>query len=349
MADSDLANVSTKDEEEEKKMEEEVGEQSPMTDSGFNNFVSTEPGAPYPPESGRYHLYVSYACPWAHRTLMVLAMKGLQNVISITALQPVWQRTCPDDPNDDHMGWIFGHDGEDNEEGGSSGSGVITGFENEPDPVMSAYSIRDVYEAAGYKDGKFTIPVLFDKNTRTIVSTESSDIVRMLNSSFNTFAKKPELDLFPESLRSSISEVNSWIHPRVNNGVFRCGFATTQEAYNEAMKELIESFDKINDILQNQQFIAGDVITEADIGLFVTLIRFDEIYAVYFKTNARSVAHTPAMLNYCRSIYAIEGVAGTCDMDQIKAHYYCSHAELNKYSIVPWGPNFMSLLRNGTL
>ncbi len=166
----------------------------------------------------------------------------------------------------------------------------------------------------------------------------------MLNGEFNDYAKNPKLDLYPAELREAIDSVNAWVYPTVNNGVYRCGFATSQEAYDQAITELTDSFDRIDRILQKQRYIAGDLVTEADIRLFVTLLRFDEVYTVYFKTNTRSVATTPSLLNYCREIYQLPGVKETVNMDQIKAHYYCSHVELNSHSIIPRGPNFMKLL-----
>ena len=166
----------------------------------------------------------------------------------------------------------------------------------------------------------------------------------MLNSEFNSFAKNPDLDIRPDSLIESIDAVNDWVYPRLNNGVYRCGFAQSQAAYDKAITELTDAFDKVEETLQKQRFIAGDAFTEADIRLFVTLLRFDEVYVVYFKTNTRSVANSPAILNYCREIYQMPGVKETIDMEQIKAHYYCSHPMLNKYSIIPRGPGFVDLL-----
>lgn len=166
----------------------------------------------------------------------------------------------------------------------------------------------------------------------------------MLNSEFNEFAKNPDLDLYSNEMKNAIDEVNDWVYPTINNGVYRCGFATTQKAYDIAIEELTNSFDRIESILQKQRYIAGSEFTEADVRLFVTLLRFDEVYVVYFKTNTRSVANSPAMLNYMREIYQMPGIAETCNMEQIKAHYFCSHAKLNPYSIVPRGSNFIDLL-----
>jgi glutathionyl-hydroquinone reductase len=327
----------------------------------FDSFTSTntrtlpdKEDAEFPPASGRYHLYVAYACPWAHRTLMVRALKGLEDCISVTVVHPTWQRTRPEDPNDQHAGWMFGVQAGDtaaattwtNKDG--NGGPFPSAFpSNGPDPFdKGAKSIRDVYDRVGDTDGKYTVPILYDTEKHTIVSNESSEIVRMLSSEFNAHAKNPALDLYPQPLRPAIDEVNDWVYPTINNGVYRCGFAKTQDAYNLAIAELTASFDRIDSILQKQRYIAAGSThpTEADVRLFVTLLRFDEVYAVYFKTNTRSVSRTPAILNYCREIYQLPGVKGTVDMDQIKMHYYTSHPILNYYSIIPAGNDFTGLL-----
>jgi putative glutathione S-transferase len=215
---------------------------------------------------------------------------------------------------------------------------------NEPDPFMQAKSIREIYEAVGDTEGKYTVPILFDKHKKTIVSNESSEIIRMLNKEFNHLAKNSDLDLYPDQNREAIDEVNAWVYPTINNGVYRCGCATTQTAYDTAIEQLTESFDRIEKILHSQRYIAGNELTEADIRLFVTLVRFDEVYTVYFKTNTRSVANSTNMLNYCRDIYQMPGVKETVNMEQIKAHYYASHPILNHYSIIPKGDDFLKLL-----
>jgi len=315
-------------------------------DSAWRNWVSSEKDAKFPPEMDRYHLYVAYACPWAHRTLIVRALKGLQEVIPVTVVYPIWQYTKPDNEGDTHRGWIFGNPGGKplkNTDG--LGSFPAAYPNNEPNPLFdNTKSIRDLYDIAGDEDGKYTVPILWDKKQGTIVSNESSEIIRMFNSEFNELAKNPDLDLYPEALQEAIDEVNDWVYPGINNGVYQCGFATSQNAYDVAIKNLTESFDRVAEILQKQRYIAGDQLTEADVRLFVTLLRYDEVYYVYFKCNTRSVMDTPAILNYCRDIYQAPGVADTVDMEQIKAHYYCSHTELNTYSIIPKGPGFMKLL-----
>ena len=291
-------------------------------------------------------MYVSYACPWANRTLMVRALKGLEDVIGMTAVHPTWKKTKPDDPNDKHTGWVFADpNGEPfpNTSGdGGPFSPTIDG--SEPDPLFGSYSIRDLYERANDTGGKYTVPILWDKKLNTIVSNESSEIIQMFNSEFNEFAKNPTLDLNPAAFQEEMKAVDEWIYPNINNGVYRCGFCTTQSAYNTAIEDLTTAFDKVDKILQKQRYITGDTLTLSDIRLFVTLARFDEVYVVYFKTNTRSVEHTPAILNYCRDIYQMPGVKDTINMLQIKQHYYTSHPNLNKYSIIPKGRNFTDLL-----
>jgi len=317
------------------------GDTTTSDDKEWRDMISSEPGAKFPPEANRYHLYVSHACPWAHRTVLVVALKGLENVIGMTYVHPTWQYTKPGE--DEHRGWVFGsNDGQ--YLTSTSGSGSFPTSWGEEDPIMGAKAIRDIYERVNDSTGRYILPVLWDKKLNTIVSNESSEIIRMLNLEFNEYASNPDLDLYPVTLAEKIDEINHWIYPSFNNGVYRCGLASTQECYDVAIDELTEAFDKIDLILQNQRFIAGDKLTEADVRLFVTLIRFDEVYDIYFKTNTRSVSKSPAVLNYVREIYQMDNVAKTVDMDMIKAHYYTSHVELNKYSIIPRGVNFVGLL-----
>jgi putative glutathione S-transferase len=275
---------------------------------------------------------------------MTRALKGLEDAVSVTVVHPTWQKTRPG--QDGHAGWIFASpDGESLQNTAGEGGPIPAWFPgNEPDPILGAKTVRDIYELAGDTNGKYSVPILFDKKKKTIVSNESADIIRMLNSEFNDYAKNPELDLYPEEMRGAIDDANGWVYPTVNNGVYRCGFAKTQVAYDEAVASLTESFDRIDAILRKQRFLCGDRFTEADLRLFVTLLRFDEVYVVYFKTNTRTVQHTPSILNYCREIYQMPGVKDTVNMEQIKYHYYTSHPVLNHYSIVPRGPDFVALL-----
>jgi putative glutathione S-transferase len=315
----------------------------------WRDFISSEPGARFPPEKDRYHLYLSYACPGSHRALIVRTLKGLKHAVSVTFVHPTWRLTNPTDPDDKHRGWVFG-DATGDPFPNTIGRGgpfppAYTG--NEPDPIFDAYSMREIYEHAGDTSGKYTIPVLWDKKLNTIVNNESSDIAYMLNSCFNDFADDPDLDLYTEYDEEGVAklnEVSEWLSPLMIHGVYRCGFAKNQRAYDKAIAELCEAFDRAEEILQQQRYLTGDTLTDADIRLFVSLIRFDEVYAIYFKANARLVMLTPAMLNFTREIYQMPGVAETCNMEQIKAHFFGSHAEWNKYSVIPRGLGFMELL-----
>jgi len=315
----------------------------------WRDFISDEPGAKFPPEAGRYHLYASYACPGSHRALIVRALKGLEDVVSVTIVHPTWRHTKQDDPDDKHRGWVFG-----NPEGepfhntmGRGGPFPPQYAGNDPDPILNAFSVRDLYEDAKDTSGKYTIPLLWDKKLNTIVNNESSDISYMLNSCFNDFAKDPALDLYTEDDEEGLdrlNEVSQWLYPMMIHGVYRCGFAKTQRAYDQAIDELTDAFDAADKLLQRQRYLTGDTLTDADIRLFVTLIRFDEVYAFYFRANTRLVMLTPSLLNFCREIYQMPGVAETCQMEQIKAHFFGSHAEWNKYSVVPRGLGFMKHL-----
>jgi len=282
---------------------------------------------------------------------MVRALKGLEDAISVTVVHPTWQKTKPNDPNDMHTGWVFGSPDRNEPLRNTSGlGGPFAPYlpETQPEPFYDSFSLRDLYERCGDTGGKFTVPVLWDKQTMTIVNNESSEILRILNSEFNDLAtRNRDLDLCPADIKDDIDQVNSWVYPTINNGVYRCGFAKTQSAYDEAIDELTESFDRLVSILSKQRYIAGpngDRFTEADVRLFVTLLRFDEVYHTYFKTNTRMVSLSDALLNYCREIYQMPGVAATCDMDHIKQHYYTSHPTLNTYSIMPRGANFIKML-----
>jgi glutathionyl-hydroquinone reductase len=316
-------------------------------DAAWRDWISRDEDAKFRAEPSRYHLFVAYACPWASRTLMARSMKGLEDVISTTVVMPVWKKTRPDDPEDKHNGWVFADpDGAPYKNTiGLGGPFPAILPENAPEPFFNAKSIRELYERAGDTDGKYTVPILWDKKTNTIVSNESADIIKMLNSEFNEFAKNPDLELNPEELHDAMEEVDSWIYPNINNGVYRCGFAKSQEAYDEAIEDLTEAFDKLEAILAQQRYIAGDKFTLSDIRLFVTLVRYDEVYHVYFKTNTRSITETPVLLNYVREIYQMPGVKETVNMKQIKMHYYCSHPDLNKFSIIPKGNDFEGLLK----
>ncbi|KAL2930414.1 Glutathionyl-hydroquinone reductase YqjG [Bienertia sinuspersici] len=292
--------------------------------STFRSFISRDQGSTFLPESGRYHLYISYACPWACRCLSLLKMKGLEQAISFTSVKPIWERTKEGDA---HMGWVF----------------PVSDMEEPdavPDPLNGAKTIRELYEfASANYSGKFTVPVLWDKKLKTIVSNESAEIIRMLNSEFNDIAENRDLDLYPLDLQSQIDEVNEWIYDSINNGVYRSGFATKQEPYDKAIKTLYGALDKCEEILSKQRYLCGSTLTEADIRLFVTLIRFDEVYAVHFKCNKKVLREYPNLFNYTKEIFQIPGISSTVNMNHIKKHYYGSHPSINPYGIIPQGPN----------
>jgi len=281
--------------------------------SAFRHAVEDTPDARFAPESGRYHLYVSYACPWAHRTLIVRSLKGLAPHIDISIVDP-------------HMGddgWFFGDDPD----------GI-------KDPVNGASLLREIYVKADESyTGRVTVPVLWDKKEGTIVSNESSEILRMFNSVFNGLdGVNAALDLYPEGLRAEIDAVNEGVYNDVNNGVYRNGFAGTQDAYEDAYDALFARLDTLEDILGRNRYLVGGRITEADWRLFVTLVRFDAVYFTHFKCNRQLISDFPNLSNYLRELFQVGGVAETVNMRHIKQHYFGSHKRLNPKGIVPKGP-----------
>jgi len=262
-------------------------------------------------EAGRYHLYVSRACPWAHRTLIARGRKGLEHMISLSVVH-----------------WLMGENGWTFEKG----DGVI------PDSVNQARFLHQIYTAAQPTySGRVTVPVLWDKKTRTIVSNESSEIMRMFNSAFDGVGAVPGDDC-PTGLRSEIDALNDRIYHTVNNGVYKAGFATNQEAYEEAVGPLFGTLDWLDERLGQSRFLLGGRITEADWRLFTTLIRFDVVYVGHFKCNLRRIMDYPNLSNYVRDLYQQPGVAGTVSFEHIKAHYYGSHTSINPTRVVPVGP-----------
>ncbi|KAL2344688.1 hypothetical protein Fmac_005973 [Flemingia macrophylla] len=292
--------------------------------STFRNWISKDSSSQFPPESGRYHLYVSYACPWASRCLAYLNIKGLNKAITFSAVKPVFERTKE---SDEHKGWVF-----------PDSETEVPG--SEPDRLNGAKSIRELYEIASANyTGKYTVPVLWDKKLKTIVNNESSEIIRMFNTEFNDIAENPSLDLYPADLKAHIDDINELIYDSINNGVYKCGFAKKQEPYNEAAGHLYEALDKCENMLSKQRYICGNTLTEADIRLFVTLIRFDEVYAVHFKCNKKLLREYPNLFNYTKDIFQIPGISSTVNMKHIKLHYYGSHPTINPFGVVPVGPN----------
>lgn len=277
----------------------------------FRNTVSAE--GPHAPEAGRYHLYVSYACPWAHRTLIVRALKGLEDAISVSVVNS----------HMDSEGWRF-----DAAEDGAT-EDHVNGFDR----------LHQVYTAAkGDYTGRVTVPILWDKQERTIVNNESADLVRILNRDFNALAKTPDLDLYPEALRAEIDQVNERVYHAINNGVYKAGFATSQDAYEDAFDALFDALDEMDARLASRRYLMGAQVTEADWRLFTTLVRFDAVYVGHFKCNLRRIADYAHLSGYLRELYQWPGVTPTVRLDHIKNHYYASHPTINPTRIVPKGP-----------
>ncbi len=299
---------------------ESTGGEFIRQDAVFRDWVTSD-GSPgpsgdggFPAESGRYHLYVSLACPWAHRTLILRALKGLEDAISVSVVHP-------------HMlqnGWEFR-------------ACEAGGFE----PGDSLFGHRYLYElyqrAKADYSGRVTVPVLWDRQRETIVSNESADIIRMLNGAFGDFARTAT-DYCPAGLRDEIDEINARVYKCVNNGVYRCGFATTQQAYERAWHALFETLDWLDTRLAGRRYLVGRQVTEADWRLFTTLLRFDPVYYSHFKANRRRIRDYPALSGYTRELYQVPGVAGTVNFEHIKQHYYHSHRTINPTGIVPLGP-----------
>jgi putative glutathione S-transferase len=307
--------------------------------SKFRNWISRRSDAPFPAEKDRYHLYVSLACPWASRCLATMYMKGLDRVIGLSIVHPVFQRTRPGDAEDTHAGWAFADPKTTPSLAGPSGLGSYSSKGSIPDTVNNATFVRDLYELCTSEKTRYTVPLLWDKKQSAIVSNESADIVRMFNSEFNDVVPS-SLDLYPEALRAEIDEVNEWIYNDISNGVYKCGFATEQGAYDEAVAKVFEGLDRVEAILSNQRYLVGDVFTEADLRLFTTLIRFDEVYYVHFKANKKLIHEFPNLSDYVRDLYQLPPIKRSVDMDHIKAHYYASHTHINAFGIIPAGPKF---------
>ncbi len=286
-------------------------------DAQLRNWVTPD-GAPGPTgkggfkaEPGRYHLYVSYACPWAHRTLIFRRLKGLEESIPVSVVH--WFMG--------EHGWTF-----------DEGEGVIA------DPIFNAKFAHEIYTHANPNyTGRVTVPILWDKQTQTIVNNESSEIIRMFNSAFDQVGAKPG-DYYPAELRAEIDGLNDRIYNTVNNGVYKCGFATTQDAYEEALVPLFETLDWLDQRLANQRYLTGNRVTEADWRLFTTLVRFDPVYVGHFKCNLHRIVDYPHLWPYVRDLYQTPGVAETVNFIHIKRHYYQSHGTINPTRVVPVGP-----------
>eukprot|EP01117_Protostelium_nocturnum_P003266 TRINITY_DN1421_c0_g1_i1.p1 TRINITY_DN1421_c0_g1~~TRINITY_DN1421_c0_g1_i1.p1 ORF type:complete len:330 (+),score=114.09 TRINITY_DN1421_c0_g1_i1:178-1167(+) len=285
------------------------------SERSFRDRLSEENGAPFPPASGRYHLYVSYACPWAHRTLIVRALKGLEDAITYDVVDYLLEKP---------KGWTLTAKDE------SATKDSINGFE----------TLKEVYYQSqpDYSDS-VTVPILYDKQTKKIVNNESSEIIRQFNTTLNAYAKNKDLDLYPSHLRAQIDEVNTWIYSDINNGVYKCGFATTQEAYEENVVKLFAALDRLEKILSENRFVCGVEFTEADVRLWTTLLRFDPVYVGHFKCNKKRIVDYPNIWNYTKELYQVEAIKKTVNMDHIKKHYYQSHITINPTKVVPLGPN----------
>jgi putative glutathione S-transferase len=285
--------------------------------SSFRNWVTRDGRAGptgtggFRAEPGRYHLYVSLACPWAHRTLIFRKIKGLEDIISISVVNAFMG----------NEGWTF-----------AEGDEVI------PDTVNHKTHLHQIYTLAQPDyTGRVTVPVLWDKNLEIIVNNESAEIIRMFNSAFDDVGARPA-DYYPEALRSDIDALNDIIYPNINNGVYRAGFATTQEVYDEAVSDVFDILDQFEERLAGRRYLTGRKITEADWRLFTTLVRFDAVYVGHFKCNRRRIVDYPNLWGYVRDLYQQPGIADTVKLEHIKQHYYRSHESINPTRIVPAGP-----------
>lgn len=277
----------------------------------FRNQITADGSSGFPVVAGRYHLYVSLACPWAHRTLIMRKLKGLESAISVSIVDPLLT----------DQGWHF-----------SNYPGAI------PDSVNQAEYLQDIYrQAKADYTGRVTVPVLWDKQTQTIVNNESREIIRMFDTQFGAIAES-NLDLYPTELQAKIDQTIEAIYMPINNGVYRSGFATSQAAYEEAVTELFEALDHWESVLSQQRYLCGDRLTEADICMFTTLLRFDPVYHGHFKCNLKRIVDYPNLWNYLKDVYQFPGIQDTCNLEHIKRHYYASHTQINPTGIVPKGP-----------
>jgi putative glutathione S-transferase len=280
-------------------------------ESQFREWVTADGSSGFKAEPGRYHLYVSLACPWAHRTLLFRKLKKLEGMISLSIVDPLMEEN----------GWEF--------------SDYESSIE---DSVNGSDYLHQIYTTAKPDyTGRVTVPVLWDKEKKTIVNNESSEIILMLNSEFDEFGNSTQ-DFYPPELRDEIDKINEVVYHNINNGVYKCGFATTQQAYEEAFNNLFSTLDQIENILSKKRYIVGDKLTLADWRLFTTLLRFDSVYYTHFKCNLRRIEEYPNLSNYLRELYQYPGVEETVNFKHIKEHYFKSHKTINPTGIVPSGP-----------
>ncbi len=278
-------------------------------EDAFRDWVRADGASPYPAQTGRYHLYVSLACPWASRVVIVRKLKGLERAIGMTVVDPIR----------DERGWRF--------------------MSGEPDPINGWAFLSEAYFASdpAYR-ARVTVPVLWDTQTKRIISNSDDDIMRMLETEFDAFAENPQLDLFPRELRPQIYELNDFLYTTFNDGVYRAGFATSQAAYEEAAYGVFTTIDAMEERLAYQRYLFGATPVETDWRFFVTLVRFDPVYYVHFKCNLRRIVDYPNLWGYLRDLYQIDGIAETVNFDHIKRHYYLTHHDVNPTGIVPIGP-----------
>ena len=288
----------------------DAGEFKRQTDA-FRDWVTEDGRSGYPAAAGRYHLYVSLACPWAHRTIIVRKLKELESVIGMTIVDPIR----------DEQGWAF-----------RNGRGYSV------DPVNGFHFLSEAYRITDPTyHGRVTVPVLWDTVTRRIVTNSDDDLMRIFNGEFNRFTTSP-LDLYPAVFRAEIDEMNRFLYEQVNNGVYRAGFATSQRVYEEAARSVFAALDQLETRLRDRRYLFGPQFVESDWRLFVTLIRFDAVYHGHFKCNVRRIIDYPHLSGYLKDLYQVAGIAETVDFDHIKRHYYVTHDDLNPTRIVPIGP-----------
>jgi glutathionyl-hydroquinone reductase len=277
-------------------------------EDAFTNWVTADGSSDFPAAAGRYHLYVSLACPWAHRTVIVRKLKGLEDAIGMTVVDPIR----------DERGWAF---------------------TSEPDPVNGFRFLAEAYLATDPDySARVTVPALWDKQTNRIVSNNDDDIMRMFETEFDAFARNGDLDLYPEEHCSEIDALNGEIYKSLNNGVYRAGFATEQNAYAAAAEAVFNELDRLEELLSESRYLLGTSPVETDWRLFVTLVRFDAVYYGHFKCNVRRIVDYPNLWGYLRDLYQIRGIASTVNFDHIKRHYYMTHTHINPTRIVPIGP-----------
>ena len=278
----------------------------------FRRWVTADGSSGYPAAAGRYHLYVSWACPWAHRTIIVRKLKKLETVIGMTVVDPIR----------DERGWAF-----------REGAG------HSPDPINGFQFLREAYKVTDSNYiGRITVPVLWDSVTKRIVTNSDDDLMRIFNGEFNRFTESP-IDLYPDGLRQEIDELNTFIYENVNDGVYRAGFATSQQGYERAARRLFTALDQLDARLATHRYLFGPEFVETDWRLFVTLVRFDAVYHGHFKCNLRRIVDYPNLFGYLKDLYQTDGIAETVNVDHIKRHYYVTHDDINPTRIVPIGPD----------